>query len=82
MSNQSARQASARAITGTALTYEGDFHALFDSLAIPAGTYNERLLAFINARLSSSYTNLPSAQAAYAASKGVATWNDVTSVAP
>jgi hypothetical protein len=38
MTQQSERQASVRAITGTAGTYEGDFHALFTSLSIPTGT--------------------------------------------
>ncbi len=36
MSQQAARQASVRAVTGTALTYEGDWHALFDAASVPA----------------------------------------------
>ncbi len=66
MSNQAARQASVRAVTGTVLSYEGDFHALFDDAAIPTGTFNERFLAWINQKLSSSYTELNGAMQALA----------------
>jgi len=77
MTNQSDLQQSIRAITSTTLNYEGDWHALFDSASIPAGTYNERLLAWINAQLSSSYTEINGAKAAYAenrASGGGTPW--------
>lgn len=75
MSNQSLKQASVRAVTGTALTYEGDWHALFDSNAIPAGTFNSRLLQYINAKLSASYTNLPDAMTAFAVANSAPDWN-------
>lgn len=67
MSQQSLRQASIRAVTGTALTYEGDWHALFDLAAIAAGPFNQRLLAWINYHLTASYTELNGAMAALAA---------------
>lgn len=51
MSNQGLRQQSVRTSTGTAFTYEGDWHALFDAAAIPAGDYNGRLLAWLNTKL-------------------------------
>lgn len=77
MSNQSLRQASVRAVTGTTGTYEGDWHALFTSEGIAAGPYNQRLLAWINARLSASYTTLSGAKAAFAAAEGVGRFNEV-----
>lgn len=70
MSQQGLRQASVRAVTGTALTYEGDFHALFTGAGIPAGEFNGRFLQWINAKLSASYADLPGAMQALAASAG------------
>jgi len=77
MSNQSLRQASVRAVTGTTGTYEGDWHALFTAGGIAAGTYNERLLAWINARLAANYTELNGAKAAFAAAEGVGQFNQI-----
>lgn len=77
MSNQGARQASVRAVTGTAYPYEGDWHALFDMAGIPVGTYNERLLAWINDYLGTSYTNVNDAMAAFAIDNGVSSWNEL-----
>lgn len=77
MTNQSDKQASIRAYTATASTYEGDWHSAFDKDLIPAGDFNGRLLAWINAKLSASYTSLPSAQAAYAINKGANTWDQL-----
>ena len=77
MSNQSNRQASVRAVTGTASTYEGDFHALFDLASIPAGDFNGRFLQWINLNLSSSHTNLPDAVNALAVSNGASNWNEL-----
>ena len=65
-SNQSDRQATVRASTGTALSYEGDWHALFTAASIPAGDFNGRLLQWINAQLGSSYTELNGAMQAFA----------------
>jgi hypothetical protein len=75
--NQSDRQASVRTITSTELSYEGDFHALFDAAAIPSGTFNERLLAWINQKLVASYTNIDSAKAALAVANGSNTWDQL-----
>jgi len=58
MSQQGLRQASVRLVTGTTSTYEGDFHALFDGDLIPNGPFNQRLLAWINAKLSQSNTDV------------------------
>ena len=77
MSNQSLRQASVRAVTGTTGTYNEDWHALFDSEGIAAGPMNQRLLAWINARLGVTYTNLSDAKAAFAADEGVEQFNQI-----
>jgi hypothetical protein len=88
MSQQGLRQASVRAVTGTAFTYEGDWHALFDHAGIPAGqadsqgvyrpaTYDERLLLWINDAMSRVFTNLPEAQQAFAAANGAYNWSSL-----
>lgn len=68
---QGARQASVRAVTGSAESYEGDWHRLFDLAGIAANDgFNGRLLRWINLKLSASYTNLPEAQQALATATG------------
>jgi hypothetical protein len=74
VTNQGARQASVRGASGTALTYEGDWHALFDQAGTPPGAFDGRLLAWINAQLSSSYGELDGAMAAFAQSQGAPSW--------
>lgn len=75
--NQGDRQASVRAVTGTAYSYEGDFHALFDAASIPAGQFNGRMLAWINAKLGTSYTDLNGAMNALAVNQGAKSWNEM-----
>lgn len=75
--SQGAKQASIRAVTATANTYEGDWHALFDLNSIPVGTYDERLLRYLNVKLSASYTNLPEAMQAFAAANGATNWSSL-----
>lgn len=82
MSNQSARQASVRAVTGTTYPYEGDWHALFDMAGIPVGTYNERLLAWINDYMGESFTELNGAMAAFAIDQGADSWNGMGTFVP
>lgn len=77
MSNQGLRQASVRAITETESTYEGDFHALFDMAEISAGTFNGRLLSWINLMLDESYTEINSAMSAFAIANNVSSWNEL-----
>ena len=70
-SNQGLRQATVEGLTGTALSYEGDWHALFDQAGInAAGGFNGRLLAWINLQLSTSYTEINGAMYAFAQAKG------------
>lgn len=77
MSNQSAKQASIRAVTSTEESYEGDWHALFDLESLDDGAFNTRLLAYINKKLSSSYTELNGAMNAFAVANGAASWNEL-----
>lgn len=77
---QGARQASIRAITGTAHSYEGDWHALFDRSSITAGPYEGRLLTWINQQVGRSFTSLPEAQQAYATLNGVFNWSSLGSI--
>lgn len=77
MSNQSAKQASIRAVTSTTGTYEEDWHSLFDLHSIDTGTFNERLLLWINAKLAASHTNLIDAQQALASANSVSNWDSM-----
>jgi hypothetical protein len=77
MTNQGARQQSVRDVTGTALDYNGDWHALFDLAGIPAGDFNGRLLAWINGRLGVTYPDLPGAMQAFAESQGAYNWSSM-----
>ena len=82
MSQQSLRQASIRAVTSTAHDYNGDWHALFDAAAIGPGTYEERLLQWINARLSASHTEINGAMAAFAAAEGADNFQAIGTFTP
>lgn len=72
--NQQLRQNSIRAVTGTSGTYEEDWHALFTSDGIAAGFFNDRMLAWINSRLGTSYLFLSDAQRAFAIDQGASDW--------
>lgn len=82
MSNQSLRQASIRAVTSTALTYEGDWHALFTLRSAAGVTFNERLLNYINGQLVASHTNLPQAMQAFAENQGANNWDSMGTFTP
>jgi hypothetical protein len=77
MTQQGLRQASARNLSGfaTGTNYNEDFLRLFDAQGVPAGTFNERQLRWINARMGASYTNLDEAMQAYATSQGADNWS-------
>lgn len=82
MTQQGLRQASARAISGFApgANYNEDLLRLFDAQGIPAGTFDERQLRWINARLGSSYTNLREAMQVYAVGQGAYNWSAMGSL--
>lgn len=83
MSQQGYRQASARVISGSAGTYNEDItKAAATVVTLPTGAGgNEALLLLMNARLAKTYTSLPEALQAYAASKGAYNWSSVGTVA-
>lgn len=75
--NQQLRQNSVRSVTGTSGTYEADFHALFDLAGIAAGFFNDRLKAWINGRLGTSYQFLADAMRAFAINQGATSWSEL-----
>ena len=78
MSNQSDIQAWVREQTGTEFTYEGDWHALFDADDIPEGTFNERLLLWLNTQDSVDADSLPQAMQEWAESLDAYNWDSIT----
>ena len=78
MTNQETRQQNIRDITSTAHNTSSDWHALFDDAGIAAGTFNERMLAWINDSLGTSYTNVSGAMAAFAADQGFTSWASIS----
>ena len=76
-SNDGLRQASARAAAGTALTYDGDWHALFDQAGIAPGPFNGRMLAWCNAQLGANFTEINGAMTAFAVSQGSPDWDQM-----
>lgn len=73
--NQELRQQSVRAYTGSAYNYEDDWHALFDLEGIADGVFNDRLKAYINNTLGTSYQFLSDAMQAFAVSQGAVSWS-------
>ncbi len=70
MSQQGLRQAAFRTYHGgSGGTYEQDLLAAFAVDSITTGSFNERFLAWINAKLSTSHTNLTAALQDYAITK-------------
>ena len=60
--------------------YNAVWHKFFDDEGIDAGTYNERLLSWINTKLSASHTNVHAAMQAYAESEGASDWDSLDTV--
>lgn len=71
------RQAAVRAVTGTAYTYEEDWHVLFDLAGLDYGHYNDRLLAWINLELGASFQNINDAMLAFAQSQSAGSWSQM-----
>lgn len=80
--NSEARQASVRGVTSTTGTYDEDWVALFTARSAPAGTYNERLLSYINTKLSTSYTNMNDALQALAANQSADNFSSMGTFTP
>lgn len=70
-------QTALRARTSTTGTLNEDWHALFDLDSIAAGTFNERLLAWLEAKLGTTYDNLPRAKQAYADNQSFYNWDSI-----
>lgn len=75
--NQEGVHAAVRAVTGTSRSYNEDWHALFDNEGIAAGPFNARMLAWINATLGTSYTNVNEAMQAFAVDQGFTNWSSM-----
>jgi hypothetical protein len=80
--NSEARQTSIRAVTSTTGTYNEDWLALFTARSIGAGSYNERLLAYINNKLSTSYTDINVALQALAVNQGDDNFSSIGTFTP
>lgn len=66
-----------RVETGTNGTYAEDWFARFTAAGFTTGTFNERMLAWINDTLGTSYTFLPDAMRAYAEYSNARTWGEI-----
>jgi len=75
--NQEARHQDLRDQTATTGSTSSDWHAYWDAQGVDDGTFNERMLKWINSALGTSYTNVSGAMAAYAADKGFANWSSI-----
>lgn len=80
--NPEAKLASVRGVTSTTGLYNEDFLALFTERSIGAGTYNERLLNYINAKLETSYTDLNVALQALAVDQDDANFSSMGTFTP
>ena len=77
---QSYMQSAARAVSGEALTYNGDLIAWADSInGDSVGTYNERMIRALKTALGSSSNSLPQLMAEAAADRGVSRWQEIGS---
>lgn len=74
---QEDRQSSVRSVSGSSLTHNGDWHAMFDVLGIAQGTYNERLLSYISLKLGITYTNINDAMNALALNFGAVNFSSL-----
>jgi hypothetical protein len=79
MTNQEGRHGVVRTATSTTENYNGDFNQLFDDTATvqAAGTFNERLLSYINVKLSASHTNINDAMQAFADNESRNDWDSM-----
>lgn len=79
-SSQDALQASIRSHTGTAYSLNEDWTALFNQDGIAAGSFEERQLAWINARLGTAHTTLVEARHAFAVGQGKDVWSELDAI--
>jgi len=80
--NSEARQIAIRAVTSTTGMVNEDWLALFTARSIGAGTFNERMLAYINGELSTSYTDINLALQAFAVDQDDANFSSMGTFTP
>lgn len=66
--------------SSTGKDYNAVWNVFFDDEGISDGTFNERLLEWINDKLMTSHTNVNDAMQAYAESEGAADWDSLDTV--
>jgi len=79
--NQGDVQTSLRTKSTKALDASSDWAAVFDAAGIAAGPWNGRCLAYINAHLTTSYTDITRAQNEFAVAKGYTNWSAMSTLA-
>jgi hypothetical protein len=75
--NQEKRHASFRAISGTSGTINGDMFAAFVAEGVTETQFNGALIAWLQAEIPSSNTNLNGLKAEYAAIYGASSWDEL-----
>jgi len=75
--NSEAQHAALRTRTSTTGTLNEDWMELFDLDSIPAGTFNERLHLWLEAKLADTFVSLPEAQQAYAVDQSFDNWSSI-----
>lgn len=86
--NQSDLQAAVRTRHAQAgsRSYNEDWHELFDQDGIASGTFNERMLTWLNAELvtdgdtAAPYSSLTAAMSAYAIRQGFDSWHSMNTL--
>ena len=78
-SNQEKGIVSLEAAIGFSAHYNSEWEALWDLSGTAAHAWNGRMLAWINDKLKTSYTNLPQAQQAFADYYGAYNWSSLGS---
>jgi hypothetical protein len=88
MSNQGDMMATVITRSGSAgdTDYNGEWHRLFDAEEIAEGTFNGRMLDWLNAELvrleasGAPYADLPGAMQAYAEALGFYNWSSMNAI--
>lgn len=80
--NQEGRHASFRSIAGTTLDYNGDALAAFQAEGATATDYNGAFIQWLQARTSSSSTNVNDLAALFASQNGFSSWDNVNVINP
>lgn len=80
--NQGAKQAAVRAITGTTYDYNGDWMALFDLYGIPRYDFNGRFLRWLQITTGSNKTDINDLKQLYARLLGFNSWGDINTLVP